>query len=99
MAAISFKVTIPPGSLLEQELKNMSGRQRTHHFYFLGELGARILPTLGYLHSIKSRGANQDYNANGLIEKEDKVITTEEIVESDNRGNVMFDVNDLMAIS
>jgi|TARA_Y100000780_G_C13695637_1_gene421665 hypothetical protein len=42
MTSNRFKVSIPPGSLLDEELKGLSGRERNSRLYFLAELGALI---------------------------------------------------------
>lgn len=42
MSSNRFKVSIPPGSLLEEELQGLSGRERNSRLYFLAELGALI---------------------------------------------------------
>jgi hypothetical protein len=41
--SIRFKVTIPKGSLLEQELTGMEGKARNNRLYFLAELGAQSI--------------------------------------------------------
>lgn len=44
--SLTFKVTIPQGGLLEKELKDKKGRERTIHLYILAEIGARALRNL-----------------------------------------------------
>lgn len=107
MSAISFKVTIPPGSLLESELKNMSGRQRTHHLYLLGELGARMLPNLGgSIYQGENKGSNQFKNEEREELKSDSLEPVQnsetnplDVIEHEQADKVIFDVTDLMAIS
>jgi hypothetical protein len=104
MSAISFKVTIPPGSLLESELKNMSGRQRTHHLYLLGELGARMLPNLGgSIYQGENKGSNQFKNEEREDDSLEPVQNSEtnplDVIEHEQADKVIFDVTDLMAIS
>ena len=85
--AISFKVTIPPGSLLEKELMDKNGRQRTHHLYLLGEIGARVLPNF--------EGSLVD---NKKTEKAVIVKDSESEIAIKQSNDVFFNQDDLLAI-
>ena len=109
MSAISFKVTIPPGSLLENELIGMTGRQRTHHLYLLGELGARILPNLGgTIHQGGMKVSNQvksekedNIKADELEPFQDSETKALDVIEDEQAykaDKVIFDTDELMAM-
>ena len=78
----SFKVTIPNGSLLEQELSSKKGKQRQQRLYFLAELGAETLRR----ENVKT--------PNEIIEKKVESITKP----NKSMDRVSFPANDLLSM-
>lgn len=78
----SFKVSIPSGSLLEQELEGKKGRQRQQRLYFLAEFGAAQL-----------RGTD---NTEPPAKRE--ISITKQTVAKNKKAGVQFPASDLLSM-
>jgi hypothetical protein len=101
--AITFKVTIPPGSVLESELLTKSGRQRTHHLYLLAELGARMMPALAHTKSVDilQDEVSVKERHTEMPQKSHSVNASAELVNEQFKpvSPVTFNASDLLSIS
>lgn len=102
--ALSFKVTIPQGGLLEKELKGKAGRERTIHLYMMAEIGARALRNLsgaviGDFRVDDSEPIKNELFEPALSEMENvKVEEFEEVASNKQPTFVAFNKSDLLSM-